>query len=83
MKSTGEDQQVLTARLEEPVPLLGLKAQALREVERIRVCARTRRLREIELRTPWQTLQVSADGVHYDPFAQAFRMSGCERHSKA
>lgn len=65
----------VTATLARPLPLLGLRSQRLGTVQRLRLALESRRIVEIELCTPWQTLRLSGDRVVYDARRQVFRIA--------
>jgi hypothetical protein len=64
----------VAARLDSPLPILGLRAQHLGYVYRLFLSLDSRQITEVELRTPWQTLRVGSDVIRFDDKRRVFRL---------
>lgn len=64
----------VTADLQQPIPLLGRRAQHLGDIRRLVLSLEDRSIRQVELTTPWQTLQLHGAMVAYDERRGAFRL---------
>lgn len=77
--SAGPGRGTVTADLEEPIPLLGRQAQHLGHVRRLTLSLRDRSIRQVELTTPWQTLQLHGATVAFDERRGVFRLRRRDR----
>ena len=64
----------VTADLQRPIPLLGRQAQHLGDVRKLVLSLEDRSIRQVELTTPWQTLQLHGALVAYDERRGVFRL---------
>jgi hypothetical protein len=77
--NTGPGRGTVTADLERPIPLLGRRAQHLGSVRKLTLSLEDRSIRQIELTTPWQTLQLHGATVAFDERRGVFRLRRRER----
>jgi hypothetical protein len=54
------------------LPVLGLQQQRLGYVHRLFLSLATRKITQVELRTPWQTLWVGGDAIRFDERRRVF-----------
>ena len=88
-RSTAADRQTrgpghgtVTADLEQPIPLLGRQAQHLGDIRKLVLSLEDRSIRQVELTTPWQTLQLHGATVAYDERRGVFRLRRRDRSGR-
>jgi len=76
---TAPGRDTVTADLERPIPLLGRRAQHLGDVRRLTLSLGDRAIRQVELTTPWQTLQLNGAKIAFDRRRGVFRLRRRDR----
>jgi hypothetical protein len=62
------------AKLDEPIPVLGLQRQRLGVVRYCGLALEKGRLAELSLETRWQIIRLDASQVRYDPQKKVFML---------
>lgn len=78
-KTGGPGHGTVTADLEQPIPLLGRRAQRLGDIRKLVLSLEDRSIRQVELTTPWQTLRLHGATIAYDERRGVFRLRRRDR----